>query len=435
VSNVLASISGQFSKSLILGTFFPVLLFVSLAFLFVPPLLPEEWALFAQFGALDAQWRLVAFSLVVLLITGVLYNLNILLLRLYEGYPWRKSWIGEWKTARHQAEFDSLYVRQAGLRTLVYALAEANNPENHKLADDRWQHVGNRRAELPNRRDLVLPTRLGNVIRNFEGYAVRQYGIDSIVVWPRLIAKIDKDYAAAIDDTKASFDFVLNSSALAAVVGLAVLLSGLLYPTPLASFDLAVGWLIEVGVCAVLAYWLYVAALGRAHAWGGLVKGAFDLYRWDLLKQLGYTRVPRTMQEERRMWLDITQQMQFGDSPRVSPAEYSPLPTSARAEPDYVEVQSARGVSSPDASGAVSVSISIENVDRRSRAATAVTVTDNLADGFDYEWDSARVDGQRVTALGGNPCRFRLGRLEAGGSVLLRYRAVRTHQPGKFDED
>ena len=42
------------------------------------------------------------------------------------------------------------------------------------------------RANWPPRRDLVLPTRFGNVIRAFENYANRVYGPDGIATWPRL---------------------------------------------------------------------------------------------------------------------------------------------------------------------------------------------------------------------------------------------------------
>jgi len=43
MTSILSSISGQFSKSLILGTLLPVVLFLILGMVFVIPLFPYEW--------------------------------------------------------------------------------------------------------------------------------------------------------------------------------------------------------------------------------------------------------------------------------------------------------------------------------------------------------------------------------------------------------
>jgi hypothetical protein len=94
VTNILSSISGQFSKSLILGTFFPVMVFVILAQIFVVPLLPSDWLVLRQLETLDTQWRVVVILLLAIVLSGLLYNLNIPIIRFYEGYPWQDSWIG-----------------------------------------------------------------------------------------------------------------------------------------------------------------------------------------------------------------------------------------------------------------------------------------------------------------------------------------------------
>jgi hypothetical protein len=425
MTGVLASISGQFSKSLIMGTFFPVLLFVIFGYLLWLPLLPDDWALFSQFDSLDAQWRVLALLFVTLLLTGVLYNLNVPLVRLYEGYPWKDSWFGALKTRHYLARFETAASRVAGYRTLIYALRSGTNDASTvSMVNKRWQEAFSARNALPARRDIVLPTRLGNVIRNFESYPSVQYEMDAVVLWPRLMSKIDKDFAIAIDDAKSSFEFLLNSSALSSLLALCILVTGLIFPTPLAIVDFFVPWVAEVVLFGLAAYVLYLVAIGRAHAWGEVVKAAFDLYRWDLLKQLGFTRTPTTLGDERELWHNITQQLLFGVSTRVQPAAYTLQSTSTRSEPVYVQVETTRGVSLPDASGAIAVTISITNIDV-AHAATALTVTDKLPDGFEYEWDSARLlGGMRVTVVGANPYKFHLGQLERGASTLLTYRAV-----------
>jgi hypothetical protein len=61
-----------------------------------------------------------------------------------------------------------------------------------------------------------------------------------------------------------------------------------------------------------------------------MVKSAFDLYRWDLLKQLGYERMPKTLAEEEKMWDTISTQMISGYSPTKPPPEYGDTQDSAK---------------------------------------------------------------------------------------------------------
>jgi hypothetical protein len=62
MSSIVSTISGQFSKSLILGVFLPAALFVSLSIIFLVPLFPENWPLLAPLQALDPGWKLIAIS-------------------------------------------------------------------------------------------------------------------------------------------------------------------------------------------------------------------------------------------------------------------------------------------------------------------------------------------------------------------------------------
>jgi len=119
--------------------------------------------------------------------------------------------------------------QRLGLRTLKDELDK--DKKNAETVSDIWTRLSevSRRlnSELPSDTSLLLPTRLGNVIRSFEEYPDRQYGIGAITLWPRLIAKIDKEYAAMMDDSKTSFDFMLNISLLSAFSALVITVVGL----------------------------------------------------------------------------------------------------------------------------------------------------------------------------------------------------------------
>lgn len=432
MTSIISAISGQFSKSLVLGTLFPVALFVVLALMFVLPIVPSEVAVLAPLQKLGTEWQLIALSLVTVVISGVLYNLNIPIIRLYEGYPWRDSWLGRRRTARHRGRYESALARRSGMRTLLRALGD-QHPDYDRLRGvwRGYSEAANR--EFPQDSNLILPTRLGNVIRSFEDYSYRQYGMESITLWPRLIAKIDKEYAAAVDAAKAGLDFSINMSFLSIILALGLLAAGLVYPVPLVSGFSFWLWLVEIVGFLALGHGAYLISLGQAGSWGELVKGTFDLYRWDLLTQLGYQHRPTTMVEERTMWNDIYLPMLFGDSPATTPlASYGPRRAFALAGavtdgmPEVVYVVSSRATALPDDQGRVPISLEVRNVDPRGRPAERVRVTDTLPEGFDYEWNSAqridRADIVRVT--GANPYVFEIDRVNFGETAMIQYRAV-----------
>ena len=64
----------------------------------------------------------------------------------------------------------------------------------------------------PPKKDNVLPTKLGNVIRAFEYHSHILYRIDPISSWPRLVAVIPKSYQEQIGEAQSTFSFMLNVS-------------------------------------------------------------------------------------------------------------------------------------------------------------------------------------------------------------------------------
>ena len=437
MTNILSAISGHFSKNLILGTFFPVVLFVLLSLIFVVPLFPPDWPLFKPIIALDTQGKVLAISFLTIVLTGLLFNLNIPVLRLYEGYPWRESWIGKWFIRRRKKQFQAVRARRLGMRSLISELRKTRNDAEliARLTTRRRQAALRLNNEFPSKESLIIPTRLGNVIRSFEEYPDRQYGIGAIALWPRLTAKIDKEYAAVIDDSKTSLDFMLNLSILSAATALIITLAGLFYFPPSSllyssgstSMRAAiVFWLITIGAFLVLSYLSYAGAIPRANSYGAKVKSAFDLYRAELLKQLGYERTPKTVKEERSLWDAISLQMIYGDPPwgRDPLNEYKISPTFARSEQPFVDLEVARGVGRPGTDGAFTVTIMVKNADVKSRKARKVVVTDTLADGLDYEWNSAVVNNQPAQVVGANPYRFIIGDVDAGVEVVLTYSVI-----------
>lgn len=478
MTSILSTISGYFSKHLILGSFLPVVVFIILGWLLLVPVVPPDWPFFRPLEGLDKEWKLVAVSFLAIVLSGLIYNLNDQILRLYEGYPWSESWIGRRRTRRFTILFEATETHIRGLRTLLRAIDVAKNNQQLVqdvitrlmliltssrttqskdkawmkiwLADDlyhteitteRWAairdlilneytHVMERfRREFPTQTWLILPTRLGNVIRSFEYYPAREYGIDGVEMWPRLIAKIERDYAVIVDDAKTSFDFMMNCSLLSGILSGSFLLIPLLYPSSIGSKYALLSILAKILVFAFLSYVLYMLSIARADEWGKVVKSAFDLYRWKLLEQLGYKQELTSRKSERDLWGEISRQTIYGDSlakkPLLDYFDQKPLSIPfVRDDKQELALEMARGIKLIDHSNAVTVFLDIMNTDPL-KAADNVVITDKLPEGLNYEWGSAVVAGHSVTVTGANPYQFKVeGTLPAKQSLTLTYRAI-----------
>jgi hypothetical protein len=316
MTSILSLISGSFGRALLLGTLFPVTVFALLALLFVLPFLPADIALLAPLAKLDPAWKTLLATLIVILLTGLLYNLNTSLIRLYEGYPWQHSWLGRWATARERRRREWAESRRPLLRNLITEMRRTNpgDPAIEEL--DAWRaRLGQRVTKEYPAPALVLPTRLGNVIRNFEEYPRTLYGISKVSMWPRLVGVMTKDALALLDESKASFDFMINASFLSAVLSVSTFMAGLSVPARIHWPE----WLFQVVVTGLASRVFYVGSVGPAAAWGDQVRSAFDLYRWDLLKKLGYQGAPVDAEQERELWVQISRRMIYGNPPEGQP--------------------------------------------------------------------------------------------------------------------
>lgn len=317
--SMFSAVSGHFTRGLVFGAFLPILLFVAAA----SPIV----VFLAGTGNVDLTpvelWsdKTTILSIIVVTLTGLIYSLNNPLIRFYEGYPWRRSAFGR----RRERTYREQLAKAKALQTRLTAAREGVAGSVDKRRVQRALNEVSRHivSAFPTQ-DMVLPTRLGNVIRSFEEYPRRQYGISAIPLWPRLVAKIEKEYAAVTDETKMSFDFFLNSSFLASVLATLAALAGVKAGIDAGHAKASAAWILPSLGFVLVAYGCYVASINAAAAWGVQVKGAFDLYRLPLLQQLGYKYTFTTLGEEREVWRQISRQFMFGDPVTGSTLPYAP---------------------------------------------------------------------------------------------------------------
>ncbi len=415
MTSVFSAISGVFGRAMIIGALLPSTLFVLFGYLILGPMLPWEWRAVSRLEVLEPQWKVAAVAATAIVLAGLLHVLNIPIIRFYEGYPWAAGFIGRWRTSRQQRLFDekgSRRVRAIELRGLLRAANpnDARIESLYQIDDDIQREM---MASYPPRHDL-LPTRLGNIIRSFESYPSRQYGISAIVLWPRFSSRISADHAKLIEEAKTSFDVTIHLSFFAFLAALLLLGAGCAYPIPFAAPSLAAVWLARISVATAIGWLLYEASLDRARAWGNVTRAAFDLHRAAVLRDFGVTPLPRDLASERSVWTRISQQIIFGD-PEGGPALRFDISTLVLPENDDLILT--RGVATTSEANVREVSVRVEN--RGTRDATAVRIVEHLPAGTELVWESAS------TAIeGGNPYSFLLGDIRKAQDATLTYRVL-----------
>ncbi|MFI6908833.1 hypothetical protein ACIBKY_46755 [Nonomuraea sp. NPDC050394] len=255
------------------NAFLPVLLFAPLVS--VPVLLQndmlaralavwEEQPITAKFAAVIGYFTFCWFGAAV--VASQWRNI----IRLFEGYPlqrlpWLEAKGVSWHAARSAALVDMGDRRHH--TTEVHGLRYWAYPETE-----------------------FLPTRLGNVIRAAEFYPIQRYGISLINVWPRLYKILPRAVADDVEDSRATMEFLLV---------LCLWLVGFAVVSPLLawSFGTSPPWALMVFATALLfAYWAYLSALPAAAEYGEHLRAAFEVHRFDLLRQL---RLPLPPDERR----------------------------------------------------------------------------------------------------------------------------------------
>jgi hypothetical protein len=150
----------------------------------------------------------------------------------------------------------------------------APHPASWTVQSERQTQADEELRRYPDEGPL-LPTRLGNVLRAAESKAGQRYGLETIVVWPRLYPHVSKS-RASLEDARNQLDTIAR---LCAVLMLATVISiALLAPYR--------WWLAVPLVTGMLAWLAYRATIHAAAAFADELYVAFDLHRFDMLEGL-----------------------------------------------------------------------------------------------------------------------------------------------------
>ena len=245
-------------------------------------------------GFLTEQNVIVGSAVIVVigwLIGIVLAATNHDFIRFLEGYgsynplqiflPWQKSRFNELKEE---------------VRALENKGKDRTPQERDRLNELYLEQV----TYFPDDEKWLLPTAFGNAIRAFEVYPRLMYEVDSIALWPRLLAVVPEEYKPYIDDAKAHMDFWMNlgiSTFLLLLLSVAMRIYDFYKDIPV---NRILFWILigaEIGLLVLCQYRAKRSAIG----WGQTVKSAFDLFLPDLATKLGL-KVSSTREGQGLMW-------------------------------------------------------------------------------------------------------------------------------------
>lgn len=223
------------------------------------------------------QAALVFLGLLLIVGSGlVVERLTSPVLRFLEGYwpfpaPLRDLLINH--RCRKAAETDAQIQELSTLRDTPQGLTPAQKLE---LAA-----AFARTLRTPAQRELVMPTRLGDLLRAAEYLPQLKYGLDTVACWPHLWLVLPSETKQEIATARLALD-----------AGARSVLWGILFLvwTPWA-------WWSALVALAVVVPSYYVSMLGAADNFGTLVKAAYDLNRMQLYDALRLQRPSRPVDE------------------------------------------------------------------------------------------------------------------------------------------
>lgn len=335
------SLIRDIGRSYIVSSMLPSAFFITLgAFLFrafipqlfLTPILPDQFfaSLFLLFAAC-IMW------------TGfALYSMVNWTVRFYEGYymPYRLKKIIIYLCFRVAHRNKTLRIRN------VQRAIREQQPNWEKVIDDNylqaWADYSDAELSGPLREADLLPTRLGNVLRASEQYP-EKYGITAgINLWTRLVTMLPSELVNSLEEKNNNMLFLLNSSLLSYLLGVfsfvvwgicklgnscstkldVLSLMGIKEPLSSYSKGLAETDFLVLGcMLMIFGYFLYIFSIPVAKTIGLLIRSSFDLYRFDLLRQLNHS-VPRTLSKEQRVWAKLSDFLVTGGSLGVMPLEF-----------------------------------------------------------------------------------------------------------------
>jgi hypothetical protein len=283
------SLGGSFDKGWLRNLFIPALVFWGAGLWVWVQITGVDQALKMWEGhSTEEQVFLGAAGLLIVFFTTILLEaFEGPLIRLYEGY-WL-FWTG--LPGRRKRTLEDKIERRRQLRARV-AANQATLAEKAELS-----RIDTELAHRPRDPERSMPTRLGDILRTGEDYARERYGLDPIVLWPRLFPHLGESLREALGATQEQLDLALRLATLSLIYGVAGSVGAALnraWPV--------LWWTLPA---LPIAWVLWRSAHQIAIGYTGLLRSGFDLHRFDVYDDLHWPK-PATPENEREQGVELT---------------------------------------------------------------------------------------------------------------------------------
>jgi hypothetical protein len=220
----------------------------------------------------------------------IVQRLAVVGLRLIEGYwPPLAGRLSRWRTGRIAAKAENL---EGKFQDLAGPVLESKSATAAQRAE--FTEIDQQLRRIPADGDY-LPTKTGNILRAGERRPAEKYGLDAVVVWPRLWLLLPADTRSELSQARSALDSAVAS-----------LIWGLLF----IGFTVLAWWALPVAVVVVLAMYLYWIP-DRAGVFADLLESAFDIHR-SLLYRSQRWPLPENPRDEHASGEQITSYLMRG---------------------------------------------------------------------------------------------------------------------------
>lgn len=156
-------------------------------------------------------------------------------------------------------------------------------------------------SRFPTNDANLKPTLFGNLLASVSEHPTVSYSMVGALWWPRLSPLLPGSFQDTLAGSQAPMMALLNLS----IVFCALAVLGAFAAVLTSQWLLAILW--GAG-SLVLSRLSYRAAVSQAAEVGNMLRVAFDLYRYDILDQLGRAH-PENLADERALWLGLTREV------------------------------------------------------------------------------------------------------------------------------
>jgi hypothetical protein len=312
----LSEFSSIFSRHFLIGFLAPTLA----GLVVLSQLLSAQWLPNAYQDAPSATKVLIVTAAAIffaLLLSGLQYPL----IRLLEGYPLQRLrdapilrtvyWS---RLERWRREFDGL----------THALTKRAGPKRTRAAERLF-------SRFPARRESLLPTEFGNVLRSFETHPRRRYGLDGITIWPRIELLLDQEERNHVEQASSDLMFFVNGLYVIVLTGVTLAANAATQAASLPAGALRCSLVLAATLTVAALAWR--ASIDAGERWGSAVRAAFDLHRLELFERLGVA-APRTVNEDREIGRVVNRLLLYAEP---VPERYRKIGGSTPAQRDVHE--------------------------------------------------------------------------------------------------